>query len=222
MKYLIFIIFFLGCRNPHEEAKNMENCPFWGRCSGDNVCLRKSNICVKPCQTHDECPEQFLCKGYFKNNFNFSGRGEKFCKKSILEEGEGCGLNFSCKLNLTCVDNICRKMCIQDTDCVEDFKCSLEVFSVDSFAAGSTYKVCAKANIPNEGKCDGDKEPYCKRGSICMDNICKKLCEKHKDCLAHERCNGRGFSGWKGRIKIYNGDKPDLKYCVGKKTGFEN
>ena len=209
-----FVLFSISCRkNQDKQAADLDSCPSLG-CTGSNICLKPANICVHPCKEDRDCPKSMLCRGYFKNLFRFTGKGGKFCKKAISFEGELCDkLSSGCKKEFECVDNRCRKKCLDDRECKPDERCRLEVLPMDSFSPSDTYKVCAKATLSRGEACMGGSEPFCKRGLVCIESTCKVKCFDDDECPGNEKCRYNGYFGWRGKMRMLNGDDPDFKYC---------
>ncbi|MBN2724735.1 MAG: hypothetical protein JXR95_11750 [Deltaproteobacteria bacterium] len=211
--FLFLLIVSVSCSNPDTEAVKKKKCPFWG-CSGNNICLKNMNICVRQCKTDSDCPGDLLCKKYFRDDFSFSGRKEKFCFTADAVEGDSCGrFDSACGKGLSCVDGKCRKICQENNECSDGYGCLMEVLSSDSLDPDTTYKVCAKASLLESDKCHPSKEPMCKVDHICLENTCRRICVSDEDCPDSKKCSGRGTSGWKGRLRYFKGQKADFRYC---------
>jgi hypothetical protein len=216
--FLIFLILsifsFYGCnKDSSKEAASLSECPALG-CSGKNICLKPNNICVFPCDNDQNCPKGMLCKGYFKDIFKFTGKGNKFCKKSLAKERKGCSrFDSACTKGLACVDGICRKKCLEDRNCKNNEGCLMEVLPTDSFNPKDSYKVCAKSNLEVGENCLGGSEPFCKSGLVCIEGECKTKCDDDIDCPPKRKCSKNGYFGWRGRLRMENGEDPDFKYC---------
>lgn len=210
---IVFILQLTSCGNEDAEVLSQRKCPFWG-CSGKNICLKNLDVCVRPCEKDVDCPGDFLCKKYFKDNFTFSGRKGKFCFKATGKLNDFCTrYDQACGRDLACVDGICRRICITDDQCPEDHLCKMEVLSTDSLHPNSNYHVCALATKKTGDKCTNSKEPLCSRDNVCIDSMCRKLCSLDSHCPPETRCTGRGTSGWRGRLRYLSGDEPDFRYC---------
>ncbi|PKN21365.1 MAG: hypothetical protein CVU65_17015 [Deltaproteobacteria bacterium HGW-Deltaproteobacteria-22] len=204
-----------GCpRDDTAQAAAEASCPWWG-CAGDNICLTNTRTCVKPCIADEECPAQFLCKGYFRDVTVFSGRGRRFCRKATAAEGTACDqFGKACMKDLICVDGICRRRCEDDDGCDSRSRCLLSVLSPDSLSPGTVYKVCVRATLPVDAPCKPNVEPHCERGAVCLFETCHKECEIDTDCPKGHTCSGKGYSGWRGKLRSNAGGLPDFRYCA--------
>jgi len=212
---LFLALLLAGCpRDADTQAAEQAACPWWG-CAGDNICLTNTRTCVKPCASDEECPADFLCKGYFRDVTAFSGRGQMFCRKAVVREGSSCDqFERACMKDLICVDGACRRRCEQDADCSPKQRCLLSVLSPDSLAPGSVYKVCARATLPLGGPCEANIEPHCERGAVCLFQTCHRECATDADCPKGTTCAGKGYSGWRGKLRSSSGGAPDFRYCA--------
>ncbi|MDA3863977.1 MAG: hypothetical protein PF689_08955, partial [Deltaproteobacteria bacterium] len=153
---LVFLAAGLACKNdPDAEARKMKSCPALG-CTSPNICLNPLNICVKPCLDNNDCAADFKCSGYFKSVFNFTGKGDKFCKQINASLGDDCSdYNTACPRDMSCVDGICKKICTSDDDCInQNYRCVMQVLPAKSFNADETYRVCARADADFQNKCE--------------------------------------------------------------------
>jgi len=202
-------------RDELEQAAEQAACPWWG-CSGDNICLTNTRTCVRPCEQDTDCPADFLCKGYFRDVTTFSGRGRRFCRKAVAAEGTACDqFERACAAELTCVDAVCRRRCEADDDCAKNMRCLLTVLSPDSLAPGAVYQVCVRADLQVGDPCRPNVEPHCGRGGVCLSDTCHRECATDADCPKGFSCSGKGYSGWRGRLRSSTpGGAPDFRYCA--------
>lgn len=212
----LFAMTLVACfRDEVEQAAEQAACPWWG-CAGDNICLTNTRTCVRPCEGDADCPGGFLCKGFFRDVTTFSGRGRRFCRKAEAGEGMACDqFNRACAGELICVDGLCRRRCEADGACGPANRCLLTVLSSDSLAPGAVYRVCVRATTPVGEPCRPNAEPYCAKGAVCLDELCRRECANDNDCPKGFTCAGRGYSGWRGRLRSSTpGGAPDFRYCA--------
>ncbi len=212
---LLCLLLTGACRRGADaQAAAMEPCPWWG-CAGNNVCLAETNTCVKPCARDDDCPVDFLCKGYFSDITTYSGRGGRFCRKADLPPGSRCtAFGPACAGNMSCVDGICRPPCTLDEDCPDGWKCHITVLGSEEISPAFAYRVCARASLPEHAACTSTGEPTCARGMVCMFEHCQRTCTQDSDCPDGQTCSGRGFDGWQGRLRMMQSRKPDFLFCM--------
>ena len=211
----LLLLLVSGCAGSSDsQAAGQVSCPWWG-CAGDNICLTNTRTCVKPCADDAECPAGFLCKGYFRDVTAFSGRGRMFCRKAAAVEGTTCDqFERACLRDLICVDGTCRRRCENDDGCLPEQRCQLSVLSPDSLSPGAVYKVCVKATLPVDAPCEANVEPHCERGAVCLFEICHQECATDADCPKKTSCSGKGYSGWRGKLRSNAGGAPDFRYCA--------
>ncbi len=216
---LILFLAWLFCvaaclRDPVEQAAKQRACPFWG-CAGDNICLTNTQTCVKPCEKDMDCPEDFACKGFFRDITTISGRGKRFCRKAVHAAGESCDpFENACRRELVCVDDTCRQPCETDGECPPEERCLLRVLSAENLSHDASFLVCVPGVLPVGAPCPVSQEPACVRGATCLQEICRKECKSDADCPEGSSCLGRGFSGWRGRLRANSGGEPDFSYCL--------
>ncbi len=208
LKLLLFLsatVIFTSCR-----GNEWEPCPPTG-CASDLSCLSPGDVCVLKCTSDKNCPKGETCTGWFRDAESFSSRGGRFCKPASRNLGGSCEAPRSgCKPGLQCIDDRCSKMCMTDGDCPADWRCSLSVLVPGR--PDLSPMACARATRGPGDKCGPDMQ--CRRGLECIEGICRQLCTSSRDCPKGQKCRGRGYSGWRGRLRFIRRGSADFHFCT--------
>ena len=167
----------------------------WKQCSGDNDVVRKccppNNTCCfnhstnkYTCCDHGMSCVDGICK---------CKKGEVKCGTDCCKKGEHCSNGLCCpkgKIN-------CGGKCCDESDCCgKDFKtcCSGDTVCLNGtccpltrgVGSGKNARCCPPGTVPTaDGSCcppndpeccdDGDTTLLCRRGSVCVQGVCREL-----------------------------------------------
>ena len=175
-------------------------------------CFR--GLCRVQCKANRNCGKGERCVTISAKGLVRPGkRLFRACLKASVKEGGFCGKGGRlCRRGLRCVSKRCVRLCRSHRGCSPLQKCAGAAYKRYSVGIGKpSYRYCIRATLRENAVCGGrGRRVTCRRGMLCVNKRCARLCRSNADCSGGRRCHGRG---WRRKGFGLRTGKPDFRFC---------
>lgn len=173
---LLFLLPLIGeaCSNsqvsPASSSKQLGEA-----CDNDHLCLAgltcEEGTCRIVCQKDSDCKDDQEC---INQRCVIKTKSDEPTR--LLDES--CDDKNKCITGLTCVVNVCKKVCSDNGQCPENQECTNQI-CVDRVPPPPPDREVGES-CDDENKCAG--------GLVCENGTCRIFCQKKEDCAEDQEC----------------------------------